>query len=394
MRITGIKATPVAVPYRHEEHWAFGRRLGCVSVLIELTTDDGIVGVGEAAAYPSADIVLAVLDSIKSLVIGEDPFSIERLVRRIELVGTWHHVRATSPAIAAVEMACWDIVGKSCAQPLVNLLGGRFRDRVECFYYVAAGSPDDVASEAELATRTGFGTCYLKVGSDNPHLDIDRVEASRAGAGPEAKLRIDANEAWSPGSAVRMIRELGRFGLELVEQPVSGRNLSEMAYVRNRSEVPLLANEASWTRSDQLAVIRAGAADAVSVDNQLDGGLLNVKRSAGLCEAAGLPVVKHSLGELGIALAAAVHTIAATPNFTYANQAYGALLSDDVTVGFGGGIDSYDEGCLPVPTKPGLGVTLDQDRIERYARLYRTRGSEFAFTDSAATKQSRALPKF
>jgi L-alanine-DL-glutamate epimerase-like enolase superfamily enzyme len=393
MRITSIGATPVAVPYTADEIWAFGRRRGQVSVLLEVGTDEGVVGIGEAAAYPSADIVLAVLRGLEPLVLGEDPFAIERLVRRIELVGTWHHMKATSPAIAAVEMACWDIVGKVCGQPLVNLFGGRFRDRVECFYYVARREPDEVAAEAKRATEAGFSTCYLKVGSDDPRADIERVAALRDGAGPAARLRVDANEAWSPGTAIRVIREMQRYDLELVEQPVSGRDLAEMAYVRSRIDVPLLANEASWTRYDQLAVIRAGAADVLSVDNQMDGGLLNLKRAAGLCEAAGLPVVKHSLGELGVALAAAVHVIASTPNFRYANQAYGALLADDVTTGFGGGIASYVDGCVPVPDAPGLGVTLDPERVGRYAELYRTEGGTFSFTDPKALQAAHALPK-
>jgi L-alanine-DL-glutamate epimerase-like enolase superfamily enzyme len=392
MRITDIRATPVAVPYRTEEVWAFGRRRGQVSVLIEVDTDEGLTGLGEAAAYPSAGIVLAVLDSLRPLVLGADPTEIERLVRRIELVGTWHHVRATSPAIAAVEMACWDIVGKACGQPLTTLFGGRFHDRVDCFYYVARQSPDEVAAEGKRAADAGFGTCYLKVGSDDPRVDIERVAALRDGAGPDMALRIDANEAWSPGTAVRIIRDLERYDLELIEQPVSGRALEEMAYVRGRIDTPLLANEASWTRYDQLAVIRAGAADVLSVDNQMDGGLLNLKRSAGIAEAAGLPVVKHSLGELGVALAAAVHVIAATPNFRYANQAYGALLADDVTVGFGGA-ESYVDGSVAPPDGPGLGVRLDEERVARYAELYRTDGAAFAFHDPDVLTKSPALPK-
>jgi L-alanine-DL-glutamate epimerase-like enolase superfamily enzyme len=391
--ITELRATPVAVPYVTDEVWAFGRRRGQVSVLLEVETDEGLTGLGEAAAYPSAGIALAVLESLRPLVVGADAFQIERLVRRIELVGTWHHVKASSPAIAAVEMACWDLVGKACGQPLVNLLGGRFHDRVEFFHYVARREPAEVAAEAKRAAAAGFTTCYLKVGDDDPRVDLERVAALRDGAGPDMALRVDANEAWSPGAAVRMIGELERFGLELVEQPVSGRNLEEMAYVRGRVGTPLLANEASWTRFDQLAVIRAGAADVLSVDNQMDGGLLNLKRSAGLCEAAGLPVVKHSLGELGVALAAAVHAIAATPNFRNANQAYGALLADDVTTGFGGTLESYVDGTLSVPDGPGLGVRLDRDKVATYAELYRTDGADFAFHDGNVLTRAPALPK-
>ncbi len=392
MRITGLRATPVAVPFSEDELWAFGGRRGMVSILLEVDTDGGLVGIGEAAAYPSADIVLAVLRSIEPLVVGEDAFAIERIMKRINVIGTWHHVKATSPGIAAVEMACWDLVGKACGQPLVNLFGGRVRDRVEYFYYLSRKPAAEIGADARRGVEAGFRTLYLKVGSDDPRDDIERVEAVRDAAGPDALIRVDANEAWSTGAAIRIIRQMEPFGLELVEQPVSGRNLPEMAYLRGQISTPLLANEASWTRYDQLEVIRHGAADVVSVDNQMDGGLLNLKRSAGLCEAAGLPVLKHSLGELGVAMYAALHVLASTPNFTYANQGYASFLGDDIIR------DAsplpYVDGCLEVPTGPGIGVELDKERVERYADLYRANAADFAFHDSVALSATPVIPKF
>jgi L-alanine-DL-glutamate epimerase-like enolase superfamily enzyme len=133
------------------------------------------------------------------------------------------------------------------------------------------------------------------------------------------------------------------------------------------------------SRQEQLAAIVAGAADAISVDNQMDGGLLNLKRSAGLCDAAGIPVLKHSLGELGVATAAALHVICSTPNFLYANQAYTALLSGDVLAG-----DPLDprDGTLAVPTGPGLGVELDRDAVARYAETFIRDAASFSFTDT------------
>jgi L-alanine-DL-glutamate epimerase-like enolase superfamily enzyme len=391
MRITDIKATPVAVPFDEDELWAFGGRRGLISILVEVETDEGLVGLGEAAAYPSADIVLAVLRSLEGLVVGEDPFCIERIVKKIEVVGTWHHVRATSPGIAAIEMACWDIVGKVCGQPLVNLFGGPVRDRVKFFYYLSQRSPEEMAADARTAVRQDFGTLYLKTGSDDPSLDVARVEAVRDGAGPDAAIRVDANEAWSPSAAIRIVKEMERFGLELVEQPVSARNLSEMAYVRGRINPPLLANEASWTRYDQLEVIGHNAADVISVDNQMDGGLLNLKRSAGLCEIAGLPVLKHSLGELGVAVYAATHVMASTPNFLYANQSYASFLADDIIEG----TDAlpYEGGELAVPDAPGIGVELDHDKVGKYADLYHEKGHEFSFHDPSAVVATPLMPK-
>ncbi|MDQ3237308.1 MAG: mandelate racemase/muconate lactonizing enzyme family protein [Actinomycetota bacterium] len=391
MRITNIKATPVAVPFGEDELWAFGGRRGLVSILVEVETDEGVVGLGEAAAYPSADIVLAVLRSLEGLVVGEDPFHIERIMKKIEVVGTWHHVRATSPGIAAIEMACWDIVGKVCGQPLVNLFGGPVRERVPFFYYLSQRSPEDMSADAREAVEQGFGTLYLKAGSDDSAVDVARVEAVRDGAGPEAAIRVDANEAWSPGAAIRIVKEMEAFGLELVEQPVSARNLSEMAYVRGRINPPLLANEASWTRYDQLEVIRHSAADVVSVDNQMDGGLLNLKRSAGLCEIAGLPVLKHSLGELGVAVYAATHVMASSPNFLYANQSYASFLTDDTIKG----TDTlpYEGGELAVPDAPGIGVELDRDKVGKYADLYHEKGHEFSFHDPSAVAATPLMPK-
>lgn len=390
MRITELTATPVAVPFHEDELWAFGGRRGLVAILLEVTTDEGVTGLGEAAAYPSADVVLAVLRSIQPFVVGEDPFAVERIMKRINVAGTWHHVKATSPAIAAVEMACWDIAGTVCNQPLVNLFGGRVHDQVEFFYYLSRRPPGKMADDVRRGSDAGFRTFYLKVGSDDPAEDIERIEAVRDAAGPAARIRVDANEAWSAGEAIRTIRSMERFDLELVEQPVSGRNLAEMAYVRGRIDTPLLANEASWTRYDQLEVIRHGAADVLSVDNQMDSGLLNLKRSAGMCEVAGLPVLKHSLGELGVATHAALHVMAATPNFVYPNQSYASLLADDVVEG---GIPPYSDGALSVPDRPGIGARLDRERVARYAELYEREGDTFGFGDATALASTPLLPK-
>jgi L-alanine-DL-glutamate epimerase-like enolase superfamily enzyme len=390
MRVTALKTTVVAIPFTGEEKWAWGGRRGLSNVILEIETDEGLVGLGEAAGYPTPEIVVAVIRSLEPLVVGENPFHIERILKRMYAVGGWHHVRASSTGIAAIEAACWDIAGKACGQPLVNLFGGPVRDRVEYMWYLVRKPAVQLAADARNAVKQGFRTLYLKVGGNRPEEDIELVAAIREGAGPDALIRVDANEAWSSGAAIRIIRELERYKLELVEQPVSARNLTEMAYVRSRIATPMLANEASWTRNDALEVITHNAADVISVDWQMDGGLLNMKRGAGMCEVAGLPVLKHSLGELGIATYAALHVMASTPNFLYANQSYASFLSDDIIEGRGP--IAYQDGRLSIPQGPGIGVSLDRDKLARYAELYRKQGT-FSFHNAEALATTPLIPK-
>ncbi|MER5389598.1 mandelate racemase/muconate lactonizing enzyme family protein [Saccharopolyspora sp. NPDC002686] len=373
LRIIGIRHIPVAVPFHNEERWLSGRqvsrRRGLVSVLIEIDTDEGITGIGEAPAHPSAAIVLAELRAAERFAIGEDPFRTEHIAK---LGGAWG---ATSTALAAIDMACWDIVGKACGQPLVNLFGGALREDVEYLHQIPTGTPDWMRDLAAQGAAAGSESFHVQVGTDDLGTDVERIAAVRDGIGAGRSIRVDANEAWSPAAALRALRALAPYDIEFAEQPVPARNIPEMARLRTHTGTPLLTDQVC--RARQLEVIRHGAADAISVDNALDGGLLNMKRSAGICEAAGIPTVKHSLGELGVATCAAAHLIAATPGFDHANQSYRALLSDDVLEG---GLLPHCRGRLRVPRNPGIGVELDRDRLARYAELYQVAGDEFEST--------------
>lgn len=389
MRITSVTPTPVSVPLETPEAWAYGVRDSVDVVVVEVGTDSGLIGIGEAGGYPSAAIVIEVLKTMTPMLIGQDPFRIEHVTRLVDIVGTWHHMKFSSPALAAVEMACFDIVGKECNQPVVNLLGGRVRDRVEAMYYVCGGTPDELKADATRGADAGFSIFYLKATGSSIDDDVTAVAAVRDGLGNRGRIRIDANESWSSVGAIETLRALEPYGLEMAEQPVSGRNLAEMAYVRSRVNVPVLANEASWTRYDQLEVVRRGAADAISVDNQMDGGMLNAKHGASLCEAAGIPVVKHSLGELGIAAAAATHMIASTPNFHYGHQHHLARVADDIITE--ATRPRLAAGYVDIPEGPGLGVELDHAKLGKYAEAYESRQDRgFSIPNASVTP---LLPK-
>ena len=166
---------------------------------------------------------------------------------------------------------------------------------------------------------------------------------------------------------IRDRNKLSKYEIEFVDQPVLMYNLDAMARVRRAVDVPIAAHESSWTFYEVLNVIKKEAADIIHIDPRFDAGFTGARISAGIAEAAGLPVVMHSFHELGIAQCAYMHLIASCPNFVYANQtAYDDLLDDVIE----GGPLKFKDGCMEVPERPGIGVELDEEKVKEYQKLY------------------------
>jgi L-alanine-DL-glutamate epimerase-like enolase superfamily enzyme len=379
VKITDLTSTIVAVPLTHAHPSSLDviGRAPCVSVTVEVQTDTGLVGVGESPVVTGAEICKAMIDSVKPQLLGEDPFKIEKIRRRLyaHVYLTHFHLHAANWAYSGIEMALWDIVGKACEQPLHRLWGGGYRDKVKFWGWVPHTKLSTIAAESKRLVREGYDTLYLKVGID-PKNDVASVKTIRDAVGYEVELRVDANQAWTPGTAVRLIRKMEKYDLEFVEQPVLMYNLDALAHVRKSVGTPILAHESSWTFHDALNVIKHEAADAIQLDPRFDGGLAGFRTAAGMAEAAGIGAVLHSFFELGITTAFFLHAVSSSPAFIYANQTLYAFLSDDVLKG---GMMKFRNGHLTVPQKPGLGVELDKAKVEKYSKLYRNKvlGKEF-----------------
>lgn len=362
MKITGIETFMVSIPYKEPEEWSFGLRKGSSPLVIKIYTDEGIVGLGEAVApFTSMSLEALIHNEIKPLLIGENPFDVERLMKKFAGNGLVWCPDLSVFVTSGVEIALWDIIGKAVGQPVYNLLGGCYRKKVKFGLYLFAGSPEKMAKDAACWVERGIDTIKFKVGID-PKLDIERLKAVREAVGPDVKLIVDPNQAWNPGTAINMINKMEKYDLFYVEQPVKKDDLEGMARIRKSVNVPIGANEAVFTIQDAMAVIRAGAADVIVTDIHLPGGLLECKKIAAVCEAADIPVMIHSGGELGIATAAVLQVVASTPNFVYANDTYYPQLSDDIIKPPFELVDGYME----VPDKPGLGVELDEEKVAKY----------------------------
>lgn len=371
VKVTDLKTTIVSVPHVEPEFISTGMRAGVTQILVEVFTDEGIVGLGESISRPNARVIDAAVQSLKPMLVGSDPRNIEGIVNNLRHVGGWHFFeRVGNVAIGGVEMALWDIVGKASGRPVYELLGGMVRDRMPVWYYLFRFPVAEMVRRAKAAVAEGHKTIYFKVGHSIRD-DIEAIEAVRGAVGNKAEIRIDANEAWTPGTAIRFIKQIEKFDVEWVEQPTPAKDLAALARVRRAVQTPIAANQTSWTFEDVQQVLKSDAADVIVMDMYQTGGLLTYKKAVALCEASGIPVNHHSWGELGIGTAAAAHMVASSPPFLYSNQSYVMVHQSDVVVG---GLPQVKEGTIPIPRGPGLGVDLDPELVAQAAERYRREG--------------------
>lgn len=368
MKITHIETIPVRVPKNPQRaiRSSLGYTEASTFVLVKIFTDEGIIGLGEVSCDPvwsGEDYVTAIhyiRDIFAPLLIGEDPTHIERLTAKLD-----HRIKGNPFTKSAIEIALWDILGKAVGLPVYRLLGGPVREFVPTKFSVSGAEPEKAAEIAAWAVSVGFKAMKVKVGID-PDSDIARVRAVREAIGPDIRLGVDANGGWSPLVAVQTIRRLYDFNIFFVEQPVPPLDVSWLADVRRNVQVPIMADESVFNLQDAMAVVRAGAADVLSVYIGKSGGIGPARKIAAVAEAAGLTCTVGSNLEMGIASAAMIHLAMATPGIGAEE------FPCDIISPF-----YYEDDLLtePLPIKPGkarpiekpgLGVELDEGKVERY----------------------------
>lgn len=357
LAIRQITYEKIFIPFRHQVTWSGGTRPGSTRLVVFVETEGGTVGVGETIClHEFVEPVL--VRTIIPLSLGEPVFALERLHRKIEGAGYYHHKRAMVMALAAVEMACWDALGKQAGLPLHQLWGGGYRQQIPVAAYIQSDDLDHVGDEAVAAVEAGYRTIKVKLGMGE-QLDVAILQRVRAAVGPTVQLRGDANGAWTIGTAKRLLRRLEEFDLEYIEQPLPLEDLAGHAHLRQSCRVPIALDESAYTLQDVHAIVAAQAADVVLIDPHEAGGLLAARKLAAVCEGAGLPVTLHSGGETGIGAAAYLHLAATIPNLSLAIDLQYPNLARDV-------VDEpliLRRGMGETSPKPGLGVTVDRAQL-------------------------------
>jgi len=262
-------------------------------------------------------------------------------------------------------MALHDIVGRALAVPVYELLGGRVRHAVVLSMSIPIADIPAMVDGARDYVARGFRGVKVKVGLDPDH-DVAAVRAIRDAVGAGITVRVDANMGWaSARQALDVIRALAPSRIHSVEQPLPADRLEDLAWLRDRSPVPIMVDESVWGPDDAFRVIRAGAADILNVYVSEAGGLRNAMRIFELAQSAGLQCTIGSMPELGIGTAAATHLAAAVPMLLDPSDVCGVLYNAESLVR-----EAFDiaDGCIRPPDAAGLGVTLDEARLVELQR--------------------------
>lgn len=357
--ITRVDHWLVRMPFSETILWGSGRRSGTTRLVVRITTRDGGVGWGETISL--IDTVPAVFEAVVApLAVGRSVADVERFTRNVFGAGYYHHKRAAVMAMAAVEMAMWDALGRRAGQPLHALWGGLWRGRVEASAYIFVSDPARVSDAARAFLDKGFTTFKIKIGV-SMESDVPLVDAVRAVVG-DRDIRADVNGAWTPGTAKRQLARLASRDLAYVEQPLELDDLAGHAALRQSQPVPIALDESAYTLADVGNIVRAGAADVVLLDPHEAGGLWQVVKQAAICEALGIPTTLHSGGELALSQAAYVHLAASIPNMSLAIDTEQTYLAGDIAENGPRLVD----GGFAVPTGPGLGVDPVLALLERH----------------------------
>ena len=361
VRITGLEAIPFSLPYRRPPAFASGTVAGADNVLVRVHSDAGLVGQAEAQPRPytygetQASIVEAVGGPLNDALAGADPLRTELVADRLGRV-TGNYV-----ARGAVDLAVWDLAGQVLGHPCHTLLGG-FADDVAAAHMVSFGEPAEMAEEAvAMSERFGVNTFKVKVGRA-PDLDVAAVRAIRE-ALPGSDLYVDANRGWSYDDAVRAGDALAELGVRAIEEPISVEDRAGRLRLAERWAVPLGGDESCISLAHVDRALEEGAVRVVSVKTARTG-FTESRRILDLCLARNVPVVVGSQyeGAIGatatIAFAAAFAATAGQP----AEITNFLDLGDDLMVA----PPEIRAGRAAAPTAPGLGIAVDEDRLERY----------------------------
>jgi L-alanine-DL-glutamate epimerase-like enolase superfamily enzyme len=359
----------VTIPYKNAYRMAPGETTHKRQIVVILETDEGITGVGETGVTlierggeTQEAIYITLKKYFPPIILGMDPFEIGRIIDKLE--GFNQGRTGFLCAKAAIDNACYDIMGKASGRPVAALLGGIYRTRFGVSRSLGVKTPKEMGQDALKLKSAGYAMLTVKCGFD-PKEDVERVAAVRDALGAGYPIEVDINGAYTAEVAIPALKKMERYGIEAVEQPVAWWDLKGMRDVRVAIDTPVTADESAWTPYDVANIAKEGAADTICLKPIKNGGLFLSRRMAEIADATGMGVLVGSKHPLSPGTSALIHFCAAIPAM-HPVLGYGSpmeRLVDDICEK---PVMMNADGTVDLPQGAGFGVTVSQEKLKKY----------------------------
>ena len=342
-------------------------------MFVKVYTDEGIDGVGEATLEYKEKALIGAVEHIKEYLVGKDPRTIEKHFHDIYRDAYWRGGPVLMSALSAVEMALWDILGKSLGVPVYQLLGGKVNEKCRIYvngWFAGAKTPEEFAEKAKIAVKRGVtamkwdpvGKSYLEISNKDLDTALRNIAAVREAVGDSVDLLIEGHGRFNVPTGIKIAKLIEEFKPMLFEEPTPPDNLEALKAVREKSPVPISAGERLYSLKDFKDLFEMRAADYIQPDVSHAGGIMELKKIAAMAETYYIPFAPHNPSG-PVANAATLQLAACCPNFSileimYSDVTWRADVTNESL--------EYADGYITIPDKPGLGIEINEEECLKH----------------------------
>ncbi|HNR17681.1 MAG TPA: dipeptide epimerase [Chitinophagaceae bacterium] len=365
LTIKQIELYKLSIPLTEPFITSLGRDDNAENVLVRIVTREGIIGFGECSPYmpingESQDTCFIVGQYLAAALKGKDPLQVEECIHLMDTI-----IYANTSIKSAFDMALYDIASQHAGMPLYRFIGGDNKKTIITDYTVSIDEPAKMAADAVKIKAQGYPAIKVKLGK-NGKTDVERMKAIRAAVGNEIPLRIDANQGWELQEAIDTLKALAPLDIQHCEEPIARWNFMQLPKVKRESPIPIMADECCGDDHDAARLIELDACDYFNIKLGKSGGIFKALKIVRMAEQASIHLQVGAMIESRLAMTAFAHFALCSPSIVHFDFDTALMLKEDPVIG---GIVYEKNGVVKVPNAPGLGASIDEERLKRMEKI-------------------------
>ena len=365
LTIESIELYKFSIPLKEPFITSLGTELAAQNVLVKIITKEGLQGFGECSPYmpingESIDTCFIVGQYFAKALKGKDPLKIEECIAVMDRI-----IYGNSSIKSAFDMAIYDLASQFAAMPLYKFLGGQNDKTIITDYTVSIGDPDKMARDALKIKEEGYPAIKIKLGS-NGDTDVVRIRKIREAVGNDIPLRIDANQGWGLDEAIRTLNALAVFDIQHCEEPIARWNFMRLPELKEKTTIPIMADECCGDEHDAARLIAIGACDYMNLKLGKSGGIFKGLKMVRLAEEANIHLQVGAFVESRLAMTAFAHFALCSPIIEHYDFDTALMFSEDPVTG---GISYEANGVVKVPETAGLGAIIEESRLKKMEKV-------------------------